>query len=57
MMNIGKKCLCKGLIIGMSVGITVGFMTHALTSSEKHCDIKKKIAKAVKTAHALIENF
>lgn len=57
MINIAKKCLCKGLIIGMSVGVTVGFMTHLLTSTEKHCDIKKKITKAIKTAHTLIDNF
>lgn len=57
MINMAKKCLCKGLIIGMSVGVTVGFLTHMLTSSDKHCDMKKKINKAMKAAHTLLENF
>ncbi len=57
MLNMAKKCLCKGLIIGMSVGVTVGFVTHMMTSSEKNCDLKKKITKAIKTAHSLLDNF
>ncbi len=57
MLNMAKKCLCKGLIIGMSVGVTVGFVAHMMTSSEKNCDLKKKITKAIKTAHSLLDNF
>lgn len=57
MFSMSKKCLCKGLLIGMSVGITIGFVTNMITTNEKNCDIKKKINKAIKAANSLLQNF
>lgn len=53
-----NKCLFKGIVLGLGVGMTVGFLSHMLTAADKtKCGIKKTLTKALKTAQSLISDF
>ncbi len=45
------------MVLGLGIGMTVGFTVHKLTCCEKKSDFKKKIDKAVKAASALLSNL
>lgn len=57
MFDMGKKCLCKGMILGLGIGMTVGFTVCLITSKDKKSDIVKKSEKIVKAVQTVLSGF